>query len=101
MVGSKVLLILFCQLLIHPHQLRHTAHLGGGGHIKPIRLHDGLWLKGVSPKELKSMPLVMQRVAKCKETRNNSVAAAIRRFIKQIRIYIFGYTPLAPIEDYF
>ncbi len=39
-----------------------------------------LWLKGVSPKELKSMPLVMQRVAKCKETRNNSVAAAIRRF---------------------
>ena len=34
-------MIHFCQLLIHPHQLRHTAHLGGGGHIKPIRLHDG------------------------------------------------------------
>ncbi len=39
-----------------------------------------LWLKGVSPKELRSMPLVMQRIEKCKEMRNNSVAAAIRKF---------------------
>ena len=29
------------QLLIHPHQFRHTARLGGSGHIEPIRLHDG------------------------------------------------------------
>lgn len=29
------------QLLIHPHQLRHAARLGGGRHVKPIRLHDG------------------------------------------------------------
>lgn len=39
-----------------------------------------LWLKGASPKELKNMPLVMQRIEKCKEMRNNSVAAAIRKF---------------------
>lgn len=39
-----------------------------------------LWLKGVSPKELKDMPLVMDRIAKCKETRNNSRAATIRKF---------------------
>lgn len=39
-----------------------------------------LWLKGASPKELKSMPLVLERIEKCKEMRNNSVAAAIRKF---------------------
>ena len=39
-----------------------------------------LWLKGASPKELKEMPLVMQRIEKCKEMRNNSRAAAIRKF---------------------
>lgn len=39
-----------------------------------------LWLKGVSPKELKTMPLVLERIEKCKEMRNNSVAAAIRKF---------------------
>ena len=33
--------ITFHQPLIHPHQLRHAARLGGGGHIEPIRLHDG------------------------------------------------------------
>lgn len=39
-----------------------------------------LWLKGASPKELASMPLVMQRITKCKETRSNSVAPSIRKF---------------------
>ncbi len=39
-----------------------------------------LWLKSASPKELKSMPLVLERIEKCKEMRNNSVAAAIRKF---------------------
>ena len=39
-----------------------------------------LWLKGANPKELKNMPTVMERIEKCKEMRNNSVAAAIRKF---------------------
>lgn len=39
-----------------------------------------LWLKGANPKDIKAMPLVMERVAKCQEVRNNSVAAAIRKF---------------------
>ena len=47
-------------------------------------LHNGLryclWLKGANPKDIKEMPLVMDRVAKCQEVRNNSVAAAIRKF---------------------
>ena len=48
-----------------------------------------LWLKGASPKELKSMPLVMQRIANCKETRNNSVAAAIMKNLMFIVIILF------------
>ena len=48
-------------------------------------LHNGLryclWLKGANPKDIKGMPLVMDRVAKCQEVRNNSVAAAIRKFV--------------------
>lgn len=39
-----------------------------------------LWLKGANPNELKSMPLVLQRMEKCKKSRENSVAAAIRKF---------------------
>lgn len=39
-----------------------------------------LWLRGASPKELKLMPLVLERIEKCKEARNSSVAAAIRKF---------------------
>jgi len=39
-----------------------------------------LWLKGANPKDLKNIPLIMERIKKCKEMRNNSVAAAIRKF---------------------
>ena len=39
-----------------------------------------LWLKGANPKEIKAMPMVMERVAQCQEMRNKSVAAAIRKF---------------------
>ena len=39
-----------------------------------------LWLKGVSPSELNSHPLILDRISKCKETRLNSKAAGIRKF---------------------
>ena len=39
-----------------------------------------LWLKGASPNELKSCPMVMERIRKCKETREKSIAAGIRKF---------------------
>jgi len=39
-----------------------------------------LWLKGVAPTEIKSCPLVYDRVKKCKETREGSKAAGIRKF---------------------
>ncbi|MCM1505809.1 MAG: class I SAM-dependent DNA methyltransferase, partial [Ruminococcus flavefaciens] len=39
-----------------------------------------LWLDGVSPTELKKCPMVYERIARCKESREKSVATAIRKF---------------------
>ena len=39
-----------------------------------------LWLKDADPHELRKCPMVLERINKCKETRLNSVAAAIRKF---------------------
>ncbi|WP_294484310.1 DNA methyltransferase [uncultured Ruminococcus sp.] len=39
-----------------------------------------LWLVDVSPKEIKSCPAVLDRVKKCKEAREASIAAGIRKF---------------------
>ena len=39
-----------------------------------------LWLDGISPAEIKKCPLVYERVRRCKESRENSVAAGIRKF---------------------
>lgn len=39
-----------------------------------------LWLVGASPAEIKKCPLVLERVRRCKEQREKSVAAAIRKF---------------------
>jgi len=39
-----------------------------------------LWLEGASPAELRKCPLILERIAKCKESRENSVAAGIRKF---------------------
>lgn len=39
-----------------------------------------LWLKGVAPTEIKSCPLVYDRVKKCKEAREGSKAEGIRKF---------------------
>lgn len=39
-----------------------------------------LWLVGASPNEIKNCPLVVERIQKCKESRENSIAAGIRKF---------------------
>lgn len=39
-----------------------------------------LWLKGASPSELKRCPQVIKRIEKCKENRESSKAAGIRKF---------------------
>lgn len=47
-----------------------------------------LWLVGVGPSELRNMPLVMERVAACKEDRENAPDAVL--FIPDTSIYHFG-----------
>ena len=39
-----------------------------------------LWLQGVSPAEIRKCPMVMERIKLCKESRENSIAAGIRKF---------------------
>ncbi len=39
-----------------------------------------LWLKNVSPKDLRNCPQIMERVKGCKEARASSIAAGIRKF---------------------
>lgn len=39
-----------------------------------------LWLEGISPAELKTCPLIYERVLKCKVARESSIAAGIRKF---------------------
>ena len=42
-----------------------------------------LWLVGISPSELKSMPLVLDRVKKCKEMRLNANSAGTRKLAER------------------
>ena len=39
-----------------------------------------LWLVEADPADLRKMPLVMERIEKCRQMRNNSIAAGIRKF---------------------
>ena len=39
-----------------------------------------LWLRDISPKDLRNCPLIMERIKKCKESRENSIAEGIRKF---------------------
>ena len=55
-----------------------------------------LWLDGISPAELRSMPAVMERIAACKEARLNSPAAAIRKFAETPHLYAQRTQPNIP-----
>ncbi|MCC8105256.1 MAG: methylase [Clostridiales bacterium] len=53
--------------------------LGASEYIKGTKRWC-LWLVGVSPEELKKCPQILERVKKCKEARESSIAAGIRKF---------------------
>ena len=55
-----------------------------------------LWLEGISPAELKEMPLVLERIAGCKETRLGSPAAAIRKFAETPHLFAQRTQPSIP-----
>ncbi len=63
-----------------PNSIKFIKPLLGGAEYLHNKKRWCLWLKGVSPTELKNCPKILERIKKCKEVRNNSIAAGIRKF---------------------
>ena len=63
------------------------------------KLRYTLWLDGISPSELRSMPAVMERVAACKQVRLGSPAAAIHKFSEIPHLYAQRTQPNIPRLD--
>lgn len=63
------------------------------------KLRYTLWLDGISPSELRSMPLVIERISGVKNARLNSPAAAIRKFAESPHLYAQRTQPNIPRLD--
>ncbi|MEW6416089.1 MAG: DNA methyltransferase [Pseudomonadota bacterium] len=55
-----------------------------------------LWLKGISPSELKAMPRVMQRVSAVAESRRKSPTESVREFSDQPTLFTQDRQPVNP-----
>lgn len=53
-----------------------------------------LWLEGITPAEIKAMPMVYDRIKKCKEMREASIAAGIRKFAETPHLFAQRTQPL-------
>ena len=60
------------------------------------KLRYTLWLDGISPAELRNMPAVLECIAACKAARENSPAAAIRKFAETPHLYAQRTQPDIP-----
>ena len=86
-------------LIAKEPEARKWIHpLIGGTELINNKLRYCLWLEGISPSELRTMPLVMERVAGCKQARSNSPAAAIRKFVDTP--HLFAQRTQPNIESY-
>lgn len=63
-----------------PQSARYIHRLLGATEFLNNKKRYCLWLVGASPAELKKCPLIMERVRMCKEQRESSIAAGIRKF---------------------
>ena len=92
-------------LKLEPKARRWMHTLIGGTELinnKPKlndKLRYTLWLDGISPSELRSMPTVLERVAACKQARLGSPAAAIRKFAEIPHLYAQRTQPNIPKLD--
>ena len=88
-----------------PKARRWMHTLTGGTELinnKPTqndKLRYTLWLEGISPAELRSMPAVLARVVACKKARLGSPAAAIRKFAETPHLYAQRTQPDIPKLD--
>ena len=89
-------------LRLEPKARRWMHTLVGGTELinnKPNlndKLRYTLWLVGISPAELRSMPAIMERVAAVKAAREHSPAAAIRKFAETPHLYAQRTQPNIP-----
>ena len=51
-------------------------------------------MEGAKPEEIRSCPLIMERVKKCKEARENSIAAGIRKFAETPTLFAQRTQPI-------
>ena len=63
-----------------PNSIKFIRPLLGAVEFLHNKKRYCLWLKNVSPSEIKKSPFTMERIKKCKENREKSKAAAIRKF---------------------
>ncbi|MCR5020104.1 DNA methyltransferase [Ruminococcus sp.] len=63
-----------------PQAQRFIHRLLGANEFINNKWRYCLWLVDVSPAEIKKCPLVLERVRKCKQQRESSIAAGIRKF---------------------
>ena len=92
-------------LLKEPKAKRWMYTLIGGTELinnKPQlndKLRYTLWMNGINPSELRSMPAVVEKVIACKEARLSSPAAAIRKFAETPYLYAQRTQPNIPRLD--
>lgn len=63
-----------------PNAKKYIKPLIGAAEFINNKTRWCLWLKDASPNELRQCPRVMERIKGCRESRLNSIAAAIRKF---------------------
>ena len=63
-----------------PQSLRFIKPLIGAAEFIKRKNRWCLWLRDAEPNELRKCPMVMERIRKCKEAREQSIAEGIRKF---------------------
>ncbi|MGN0613920.1 MAG: DNA methyltransferase [Porcipelethomonas sp.] len=76
-----------------PNAIKYIKKLVGAKEYINGNKRFCLWLVDVSPKELKSMPLVLERIKKCKEMRLNSSDKATQKLAERPMTFREIYNP--------
>ena len=76
-----------------PNAIKYIKKLVGAKEYINGNKRFCLWLVDVSPKELKSMPLVLERIKKCKEMRLNSSDKATQKLAERPMTFRETYNP--------
>ena len=93
-------------LISHEIRAKKWVHMLIGGteliNNKPLindKIRYCLWLEGISPSEIKGMPLVLNRIVGCKNVRLASPAEGIRKFAATPHLFAQRTQPGIPHQD--